>query len=156
MSFCGGVIECTVLSQRLREGHHSNLLLAPIWNCPITSLMVLQWLLVYWDAGLLVSSLSPYLEPAAATDAEYILVPVHLIELYVSPSPTLGGGWASIAVTWFRFDFHSQRRCRFAGEWYNVPFCCTELQVLLSTRTSSISISLHKHPVSNAVIQRYS
>jgi hypothetical protein len=53
--------------------------------------MVLQWLLVYWDAGLLVSSLSPYLEPAAATDAEYILVPVHLIELYVSPSPISGG-----------------------------------------------------------------
>jgi hypothetical protein len=31
--------------------------------------LVLQRLLVYWDAGLLVSPLSPYFEPAAATAA---------------------------------------------------------------------------------------
>lgn len=53
--------------------------------------LVLQRLLVYWDAGLLVSPLSPYFEPAAATAAEYQWVPVHLIELYVSPAPTSGG-----------------------------------------------------------------
>ena len=53
--------------------------------------VVLQGLLVYWDAGLLVSSFSPYFELAAATDAAYHWGPVHLIELYVSPSPTWGG-----------------------------------------------------------------
>ena len=57
---------------------------SPIW--------FFKRLLVYWDAGLLVSSCSPCCELAAAPAAEYHWVPVHLIELYVSPSPTLGGG----------------------------------------------------------------
>jgi len=58
---------------------------------PSCTYLVLQRLLVYWDAGLLVSPLSPYFEPAAATAAEYQWVPVHLIELYVSPAPNSGG-----------------------------------------------------------------
>ncbi len=58
---------------------------------PLCTYLVLQRLLVYWDAGLLVSPLSPYFEPAAATAAEYQWVPVHLIELYVSPAPIRGG-----------------------------------------------------------------
>ena len=85
----------------LCEEHHANLLLRrygfilSFHLCGCTSctfFLVLQRLLVYWDAGLLVSPLSPYFEPAAATAAEYQWVPVHFIELYVSHLHQVRGG----------------------------------------------------------------
>ena len=105
-------------AMRPREGHHSNLLLAPIWNCPITShhgSSAVTCLLGRRFACLLLKSIP---RTAAATDAEYTLVPVHLIELYVSPSP-ISGGLNFNCCNLIRFEISLScilRRCPFAEE----------------------------------------